>query len=73
MKRRMESLTVYTTEQGEIAIEQPRTDYDHPDIVLVSADQVETLVHWLQEARAALRQEQGMASSLAEQETTEAP
>ena len=50
MERKMYPITVKTTEDGMIEIEQDLGGGNLPSIVLVSPYQVETLVFWLHEA-----------------------
>lgn len=56
MKKRMEALTVETTEQGQIVISQDDVGGGEPTII-IDPSQVPLLVQWLQEAAAELGRE----------------
>lgn len=49
--RRMEEVTVNTTTEGMIEIEQP-AGHDEPSRIILTPEQVPILVKWLQEAAA---------------------
>ena len=51
MAREMKHITVYVNEAGNVTIEQKGVVGDHPDQVVITPDQVDLVVQWLQEAR----------------------
>ena len=50
MKKRMEEVEV-RTEKGAIYIEQPVFGQNDPACILISPEQIDMLVNWLQEAK----------------------
>jgi hypothetical protein len=52
MMRRMLEVSVETAEDGIIHIKQPDLGQNEEQWVQITADQVDTLVTWLQEAKA---------------------
>lgn len=50
MQKKMEELSVLTTSEGMIEIQQSAFDENNPTVILISPDQVEILIAWLREA-----------------------
>lgn len=54
MEKRMEAVTVKTTKEGSIVLEQEYVGSDQPCIIAITPDQVDVIIQWLQEAKAEL-------------------
>jgi len=54
MERAMDALEVYCSEGGMVVIKQDSAAIQETSYVFIHPDQIETLIHWLQEARAEL-------------------
>lgn len=52
MEKRMEAVTVKTTKESTILIEQEDVGSDQPCVIAITPDQVDIIVQWLQEAKA---------------------
>ena len=53
MNKTMLEVSVYTTNDGKIAIQAP-SGYEDSDTVLISPEQVDALTKWLREAKVEL-------------------
>jgi len=63
MQRKMHEISVRTTTEGMIELEQSIGEEENPNIIEISPDQAEIVIRWLKEAYEELSSEKGASSS----------